>query len=161
MMRRKFVAVSLFKTISRLPFQIGMIVSGHWVIGLIITSPKIKMFKSWLNLLQTKHLVSCSSFHSISTPMNFLRHSWYCEVRSCGWGSFLISPHLLICLLVPSFSLATQKLMENLGSVFLMQYKVWPVVNFVNFKFVPERLRVLTSNVLSVFWNAYLCTRLA
>ncbi|KAI2513733.1 hypothetical protein MHU86_516 [Fragilaria crotonensis] len=61
----------------------------------------------------------------------------------------------------PSLSSASNKLIENLGGVFLMQYRVWPLANFVNFKFVPERLRVLTSNVLSVFWNAYLCTRLA
>lgn len=61
----------------------------------------------------------------------------------------------------PLWSLATQKLVENLGSVFLMQYKVWPLVNYFVFKFVPERMRVLTSNLVSVFWNAYLCTRLA
>ena len=68
---------------------------------------------------------------------------------------------LVIFDVAPSFSSASHKLMENLGGVFLMQYRVWPLANFVNFKFVPERLRILTSNVLSVFWNAFLCTRLA
>ena len=86
-------------------------------------------------------------------------------VGKCGTllvGGYLHLHFLFISYgVAPSLSSASNKLIENLGGVFLMQYRVWPLANFVNFKFVPERLRVLTSNVLSVFWNAYLCTRLA
>jgi len=33
---------------------------------------------------------------------------------------------------------------------------IWPVVQFVNFKYVPLELRVLVVNVVSLGWNCYL-----
>ena len=58
-------------------------------------------------------------------------------------------------------ALAKTKMMKEIADVFLMQYYVWPGLNFLNFSVVPENLRVLYSNIISVFWNAYLCTRIA
>jgi len=42
-----------------------------------------------------------------------------------------------------------------------MQYRVWPLVTFLIFTYIPESLRVLAGNVVAVVWNAYLCTRVA
>jgi hypothetical protein len=61
----------------------------------------------------------------------------------------------------PVLTNAWNKCVEQLQSVFIMQYKVWPVVNFFIFTFIPEKLRVLAGNIAAVFWNAYLCTRVA
>jgi len=61
----------------------------------------------------------------------------------------------------PVWATATKKLNQELKNVFITQYKVWPIWNTINFGVVPEHLRVLFSNIFSVFWNAYLCTRIS
>ncbi|GMI10792.1 hypothetical protein TrRE_jg3083 [Triparma retinervis] len=59
----------------------------------------------------------------------------------------------------PMPSVATSKIRADLGSILVNQYKVWPFINFVSFSMVPEQLRVLFSNLASVFWNIYLCSQ--
>jgi hypothetical protein len=61
----------------------------------------------------------------------------------------------------PSFPNATAKCLEQIQMVFLMQYRIFPITNFISFAFVPEPLRVLWSNFISIFWNIYLCTMVA
>jgi len=36
-----------------------------------------------------------------------------------------------------------------------MNYKVWPLVNILSFKYVPANLRVLFGNIIGIFWTAY------
>jgi len=67
----------------------------------------------------------------------------------------------IVSLRAPIWATATRKLSKELKHVFITQYKVWPIWNMINFGVVPERLRVLLSNIFSVFWNAYLCTRIS
>lgn len=67
----------------------------------------------------------------------------------------------LIRLRKPSLLSAHKKCLEQVSKVFLMQYRVFPLANFINFAFVPEQLRVLYCNIISVFWNIYLFTILA
>lgn len=50
-----------------------------------------------------------------------------------------------------------RRLKYDLGAILLAQYKLWPLVNLFSFTFVPVKLRVLFSNVVSVAWNSYLC----
>ena len=57
----------------------------------------------------------------------------------------------------PSLSDANAKCLEQISKVLLMQYRVMPLSNLINFGFVPKELRVLYSNTVSVFWNIYLC----
>ena len=38
----------------------------------------------------------------------------------------------------------------------LNNYKVWPAVHMVNFLVVPVQHRLLVTNTVGVFWNAYL-----
>mmetsp|Transcript_34225 Transcript_34225/g.51093 ORF Transcript_34225/g.51093 Transcript_34225/m.51093 type:complete len:360 (-) Transcript_34225:119-1198(-) len=61
----------------------------------------------------------------------------------------------------PMLSMATNKIRNELYSILIMNYRVWPIVNYINFEYVPETLRILVSNLASVFWNIYLCTRVA
>ncbi|KAL3924582.1 MAG: hypothetical protein SGARI_006007, partial [Bacillariaceae sp.] len=59
---------------------------------------------------------------------------------------------------VPQFSQALSKCQQHVAHVILMQYRLFPVANLINFAFVPEPLRVLFSNTVSLFWNIYLCS---
>jgi len=61
----------------------------------------------------------------------------------------------------PSLSKARETCVEQIGKVFWMQYRIFPLCNWVNFSLVPEPLRVLFSNTVSVFWNIYLCRAVA
>uniref|UniRef100_A0A7S2NZL3 Peroxisomal membrane protein MPV17 n=1 Tax=Leptocylindrus danicus TaxID=163516 RepID=A0A7S2NZL3_9STRA len=61
----------------------------------------------------------------------------------------------------PMFSRATAKVKNELIGVIISNYRLWPLVNYINFSYVPESLRVLFGNIVSIFWNAYLCTKMA
>lgn len=63
----------------------------------------------------------------------------------------------------PVLQRATHKMLSegNLLSVFLANWIVWVPSQLITFKFVPEKLRVVVSNVVSVFWNCYLCSKVA
>lgn len=63
--------------------------------------------------------------------------------------------------IVPLLANASTKCTQELMPVLLMQYRVWPLVTFIIFAYVPESLRVLAGNVVAVIWNAWLCTRVA
>jgi protein Mpv17 len=60
----------------------------------------------------------------------------------------------------PSVARATEKCLGQLNEVLLMQYRIFPITNGFNLAFVPPELRVLFSNIVSIFWNMYLCTLL-
>jgi len=62
---------------------------------------------------------------------------------------------------VPLWATATQKIQKELFEVLIVQYQVWPITNYINFSMVPENLRVLFGNIVCVFWNAYLCMKVA
>ena len=47
------------------------------------------------------------------------------------------------------------KIAREFVLVMMMNYKVWPLVNVLNFKFVPPNLRVLFGNIVGIFWTAY------
>jgi hypothetical protein len=51
---------------------------------------------------------------------------------------------------------AKDKLQTKFKPTLLSAWKFWPVVNSVNFYFVPLQFRVLYMNVLSLFWSGYL-----
>ena len=62
---------------------------------------------------------------------------------------------------LPSFPSLVSSMPGSLLPVILMQYRVWPLINLVSFTFVPVEMRVLFSNIASLFWNVYLCGKLA
>jgi hypothetical protein len=40
----------------------------------------------------------------------------------------------------------------------IANYKIWPIVNLVNFKLIPANLRVLFGNMVGILWTALLIT---
>lgn len=67
----------------------------------------------------------------------------------------------LVGLRAPSIAAATAKMQSEMISVLVAQYRVWPLANLINFWLIPEHLRVAVSNIIAVFWNAYLCAKVA
>ena len=63
----------------------------------------------------------------------------------------------------PVVERATSKMMQNgnLMAVFLANWALWIPAQICTFWFVPERFRVLVSNIVSVLWNCFLCTKVA
>jgi len=45
---------------------------------------------------------------------------------------------------------------NNLWMTLIANWYCWPVINFVNFLYIPLQYRVLFSNLASVFWNMFL-----
>mmetsp|Transcript_9766 Transcript_9766/g.16005 ORF Transcript_9766/g.16005 Transcript_9766/m.16005 type:complete len:202 (-) Transcript_9766:59-664(-) len=48
------------------------------------------------------------------------------------------------------------KINKDLWRVLKMNWRVWPIVNLINYKFVPVELRVLFCNIVSIFWATFL-----
>jgi protein Mpv17 len=53
------------------------------------------------------------------------------------------------------------KVSREFWPILVQNWKVWPLVSFINFKLVPPQLRVLTLNVVGVFWMVFLIKALA
>lgn len=61
----------------------------------------------------------------------------------------------------PFLQNASAKLTKLFVPVMLAQYRVWPLVSYVNFNHVPAALHVLVVNLVGLFWNIFLCTQMA
>lgn len=51
---------------------------------------------------------------------------------------------------------ASDKLNSTYWPALSRNWMVWPIVQFINFKYVPLELRVLVVNIVSLGWNCYL-----
>jgi len=63
--------------------------------------------------------------------------------------------------LVPVLSSATAKIIESFRTVILINYCIWPLVNWISFTYVPVQFRVLLNNIVGVFWGAFLSAKIA
>lgn len=45
---------------------------------------------------------------------------------------------------------------EKLGSTLLVGYTVWPAVNIITFRYIPQDLRILFGSAIGLFWSIYL-----
>eukprot|EP01035_Chromulina_nebulosa_P019232 gene19232-25083_t len=53
-------------------------------------------------------------------------------------------------------SAGLQSTKNNLWITLIANWYCWPVINFVNFLWIPLQYRVLFSNTAAVFWNMFL-----
>lgn len=54
-----------------------------------------------------------------------------------------------------SFDYIQHKLSSEFWTLMIANWKVWPLVNIINFKFVPNNLRVLFGNFIGFLWTIY------
>ena len=45
---------------------------------------------------------------------------------------------------------------DNITTVLKVNYCFWPMINYLNFTFIPIKFRILAINCCALFWNAYL-----
>jgi protein Mpv17 len=55
-----------------------------------------------------------------------------------------------------SFDSGIVKIRESFVQVMLMNWTVWPVVQYFNFKYIPAQYQVLAVNIVSFFWSMYI-----
>jgi len=58
-----------------------------------------------------------------------------------------------------SIDAALNNVTQNLWSVLMANYKLWPAAQVINFYCIPLNQRVLFSSVIALFWNSYLSYR--
>ena len=54
------------------------------------------------------------------------------------------------------FSHANDQLIQKFWPTMIANWKIWPMVNFLNFLIIPIHYQVLWNNFFSLFFNAYL-----
>mmetsp|Transcript_42454 Transcript_42454/g.83432 ORF Transcript_42454/g.83432 Transcript_42454/m.83432 type:complete len:264 (-) Transcript_42454:521-1312(-) len=59
------------------------------------------------------------------------------------------------------FNNSMRKMDNDMWDILKMSWRIFPFANYLSFTFVPPQMRVLASNVIGVFWNAYLCAKLS
>lgn len=52
-----------------------------------------------------------------------------------------------------------KKLEDEYVGIMMASYTIWPSVQFLNFTLVPFQHRILTVNIVGLFWRTYLATR--
>jgi hypothetical protein len=62
---------------------------------------------------------------------------------------------------VPNLHTALIVCRADIAAVLWTQGKVWPVLDWINFSYVPEPLRVLFCSLVTLFWNIYLAGTIA
>jgi hypothetical protein len=60
---------------------------------------------------------------------------------------------------VPRILTTLEKCRADLLGIALMNWRVWPITNAINFGIIPQQFRVLVNQIVSFFWFAYLSTR--
>lgn len=75
-------------------------------------------------------------------------------------SNFLISSFFLIVPLLNGgvWSDGLDRIKNDQIRVLMMNYRVWPFFNFVNFSYVPYQFNVPFSNLMGMLWNAYMST---
>ena len=51
---------------------------------------------------------------------------------------------------------SVSELKLNLWETLVMNWTTWPLIDFVNFKYVPIKLQTLYVNIMNIWWNCYL-----
>lgn len=52
-------------------------------------------------------------------------------------------------------SAVQEKIARDFVPLMIANWKVWPIINLINFKFVPPKLQVLFGNVVSIFCTSH------
>lgn len=124
-----------------------------------------KLNKLWHKTLRTNPWVWQCSFPSTSLSMKCSKRSCHGEVRARRHNDRSIwllplTKHYNLAL-APLLTTTYRKCIHTVMSIVIANWKVWPLINYLNFRAVPQSLRVLVMNGASVLWNAFFCAMMA
>ncbi|KDR14760.1 protein Mpv17 isoform X2 [Zootermopsis nevadensis] len=94
----------------------------------------------------------------------FKAKSSYVQTAKKVAADQLVAAPVILCTVMSSVSLmeghnveqTKEKLKNDYFEVLLTNYKVWPLVQFLNFSLVPVNFQVLLVQAVAIFWNSYL-----
>ena len=129
--------------------------------GFVFVGPSVSLWYKWLfESLQPK-IENSKSYSKLTTLLPLLLDQtlgviWFFPLY------FLTFEGAESIFYARPFVLANvrRRIVFDLPSIALMNWKFWPFVNYISFAYVPVHLRVLFSNVFSVLWNVFLCSRM-
>ncbi|KAG5667879.1 hypothetical protein PVAND_015845 [Polypedilum vanderplanki] len=77
---------------------------------------------------------------------------------------FIVSPVFIVHYFYTAYFLEGKKisqtnelLKEKFFKIYIADWLVWPATQFINFYFVPLKYRVLYINMITMFYNVFLC----
>jgi protein Mpv17 len=53
-------------------------------------------------------------------------------------------------------NLARKNVTDNIVEILKVNYCIWPLVNYLNFRIIPIKFRILVVNICGLMWNAYM-----
>lgn len=128
-------------------------VRNQLLIGLLIRGPVVHYWFELLNQI----------FARMGLGSKKASASWTAVLGKVGLDQALFSPlfnllyfYVIGALEGRSLDFIHDKIGREFLTVMLMNYKVWPFLNIVNFKYVPPQLRALFGNIAGIFWTAYI-----
>lgn len=127
-------------------------IRNQFLIGLIIRGPMVHYWYVFLESLFQK-LGYGSPKSANSTPVVLGKVA----LDQLTFGPFFNLLYFYVIGFAEGRSSAAiqAKISQDFIPVMVMNYKVWPLINILNFKYVPANLRVLFGNVISIFWMVY------
>ena len=116
------------------------------VLGSCIVGP---MIRSWLLILE-------KMFGPTLTLKKNLQKVALDQFAFAPFNQIIMLSSVGIMQGLNSLELIKQKLKNELPTVMFTGWKIWPIVNFVNFSYVPFQLRPLVISIVALFWFTFL-----
>eukprot|EP00455_Lapot_gusevi_P006882 TRINITY_DN1295_c0_g1_i1.p2 TRINITY_DN1295_c0_g1~~TRINITY_DN1295_c0_g1_i1.p2 ORF type:complete len:195 (+),score=54.90 TRINITY_DN1295_c0_g1_i1:86-670(+) len=138
----------LAQNLGGMPFN-GRSVVNQFLIGLFVRGPVVHY---WYKVLEW--IFRGTKDEEVSTVIGKVALDQAIFARFFNWLYF----YLIGTLEGQTLAAIALKVAQDYPGVMAANYKIWPLVNFINFKFVPPNLRVLFGNIVAVFWTVLLIT---
>lgn len=149
--------------------QLNLVRTGQFFsIGFCIGGPGLRMWYSVLdkriskmiNLILNEEIIN--SFYSIPALQNRTAKT----VTKVALDQLTFAPIFLATFISTIGALQGNsvdeiktKLERDYFDILIANYKLWPMVQLVNFNFVPINYQVLLVQVVAIFWNTYLSAK--
>ncbi|PNF14816.1 Protein Mpv17 [Cryptotermes secundus] len=112
-------------------------------IGLFFTGPVLQLWYMKLAKLKAKSLYAVTAKKVVADQLVAAPMVLFTIMSSV----YLMEGHTV--------EQTKEKLKNDYCEVLLTNYKVWPLVQFVNFSLVPVNFQVLLVQIVAIFWNTY------
>ncbi|KAI5159742.1 protein Mpv17 [Nematocida ausubeli] len=71
------------------------------------------------------------------------------------WSPFGTFMFIFVASLVDSSDFSIKKVLRDYFRILFDSYKIWPILQMINFLFVPLEMRVVFISMASLLWNTY------